>query len=207
MSIFWILGAGASLDSGLPIYRGPQGIYQDLKNINDPAVLDALIEKIQQGAPGETYKYIQDISPEGSFILTQNIDGYALSTGLDVVEMHLRGHLCRKNVVLLGENLPTEHVTRVYTLIKERRPKYTIVLGTSFQFPYLRTFITKAKAKGSQVIHINPDLNYTGNLRYRYTYTSSSVKGVYKNEKMIYTEAVEGIEQFRETFMNGSIDE
>lgn len=104
-SIFFILGAGASVDSGLPTYRGENGIYEKSvskpekilspKTINDnPQIvwdfLENLYNKIKQCSPGPTYSKLSEISKKypDSFILTQNIDGYAKTVNVPVVEMH-----------------------------------------------------------------------------------------------------------------------
>lgn len=100
-SIFFILGAGASFDSGLPTYQGPEGIYNEVKDpenllsIESPLntvwdFLTPLFEKISESKPGPTYELIKEIGKKypKSFILTQNIDGHALHTELPVIEIH-----------------------------------------------------------------------------------------------------------------------
>lgn len=220
MSIFFILGAGASSDSGLPTYRGENGLYDDftpetlltLRNLytHPESVwrfLRPLYSMIQQNTPGPTYQKIAEIlqnSPD-SFILTQNIDGYATSLNIPVVEMHGSyktmscvgcgssiptnfdksrcdcGGWYRPNVVLFEERLPKKSVQETYYLLKKRGPKYVLVIGTSMQFPYLRVFIDKTKRRGAKVIHINPDPNYQGHTR---------------NELHIQKNGVEGLEEF-----------
>lgn len=221
MSIFFILGAGASVDSGLPTYRGPEGLYGSSKADYDKVVkflstetpvnqiwefFEPLLKQIGQSddlfnynqsenrPPGKTYELIKDIGTicEGSFILTQNIDGYALTTGIPTVEMHGDARTmycfdkrcdmynklilieegykcikcyetCRPNIVLFGEPLDNIKTMNVFTFIK-KSPKYVVIIGTSLQFPYLETFISKAKQRGAQVIHINPDVEYHNNI-------------------------------------------
>lgn len=103
--IFFILGAGASVDSGLSTYRGPKGMYVET-NVDPMKILDIksplediwefltpLYEQISQNSNrlvGPTYEKIGAFfrTHDRSFILTQNIDGYASKTGLPVVEMH-----------------------------------------------------------------------------------------------------------------------
>ena len=136
--------------------------------------------------PGLTYQKNKQYSPENSFILTQNIDGLADSTGLDTVEIHLRGSINKfDNVVLLGHPLPNDKITQCYKLIARTRPQWVLIIGTSMYFPYLRVFINKAKARGAKVFHINPDENY------------DSVK---KNEIWIKSTASEGLDKFFSDF-------
>lgn len=202
-SIFFILGAGASFDSGLPTYRGPEGLYNDdidpadILSVDSPldTVWDFLVplyEKIGQSQPGPTYELIKELGKKypDSFILTQNIDGHALHTGLPVVEIHgnwkymhcttcetevgvalgTRDCSCggryKPNIVLYGQGLPKKEVTSLNKLINTNHPTKVVVVGTTLQFPYLRNYIAKAKAKGAQVVHINPDESYGKKVMY-----------------------------------------
>ena len=202
-TLFFILGAGASFDSGLPTYRGPSGLYnddkltehpEDILSSNSPLnkvwnFIQPLYENIAKSSPGPTYELIKQLGKQcpNSFILTQNIDGHALSTELPVVEIHgsyktMTCNKCRQQVtvnfdkltcecsglyrpdiVLYGERLPTKALDTVYGLIG-RLPKTVIVIGTTLQFPYLRLLINKAKMRGAEVIHINPDDSYAANI-------------------------------------------
>ena len=216
--IFFILGAGASKDSGLQTYRGKDGYYEG-KDVNPEYILNTsnslekvwdflkpLYEQISKNVPGETYQLIKKLGKmyPASFILTQNVDGYADSTELPLVEIHgtaktmtcfgcrktksanATDYLCecgkryRPDIVLFGENLHRDQVQKVHNLLK-RKPQYVLVIGTSLQFPYLRTFITKAKQRGALVFHINPDDNYHYNVRKRETwYDLSAAEGLIK---------------------------
>jgi NAD-dependent deacetylase len=100
--IFFILGAGASVDSNLPTYRGPGGLYisshikaEDFLSVNSSVddiwtFLDPLYSKIKNNKPGPTYQNLKKFANTHprSFILTQNIDNYATDTELPVIEMH-----------------------------------------------------------------------------------------------------------------------
>lgn len=194
---FFILGAGASFDSGLPTYRGPEGIYNE--DIDPAEILSAaaplegiwdflapLYQKITESSPGPTYQKMKKLAKmyPDSFILTQNIDGHALTVGLPVVEIHgswktmscikckmevstdLNKRTCdcggafRPDIVLYNEKLPPNKVNELYKLLN-RRPSWVVIVGTTLQFPYLRTYIEKAKQRGSRVLHINPDEAYS----------------------------------------------
>jgi NAD-dependent deacetylase len=213
-SVFFILGAGASIDSGLPTYRGPGGIYNDenverllsrYSNLSDIwDFLSPLYREIEGHQPGPTYDLIRAIGEKypNSFILTQNIDGFAHSTGLPVTEMHGTwktmtclncrkshgsnpgmfrcecGGPCRPDVVLFDENLSQKKVQEIYIGIKQR-PKYVVVVGTSLQFPYLRQFIGRAKGGGAKVVHINPNESYEEHVKRKEVwYKESAVEGL-----------------------------
>jgi NAD-dependent deacetylase len=97
--ILFLLGAGASIDSGLPCYRGSTGIYpENVEKILDPDVpldqvwrfLDPLYALIKENKPGETYDIIKALGKKhpDSLIVTQNIDGYAKTTEINTIELH-----------------------------------------------------------------------------------------------------------------------
>jgi len=111
--ILFLIGAGASVDSGLPTYRGEGGTSQNPESIldvhNDLAViwqfLAPLYQKIKDSVPGETYALIKELGEKypDSLIVNQNIDGHAQSTGIPVIELHgnhstmtCRNSNCRK---------------------------------------------------------------------------------------------------------------
>lgn len=182
MSWFFILGAGASADSGLPTYRGPDGIYVNMfemttqENFNKIKLAVDAVEK-----PGPTYDKIKEVAPKGSFVLTQNIDGFVRTLGLDYVEIHMKGdELVYENIVQMGESLPRLKMHDTYKMIKKRKPPYVVIIGTSMMFPYLREYIHKGKAMGAKVIHINPASDYIVNVPW--------------NEKWIRAGAVEGLD-------------
>lgn len=100
-NILFILGAGASADSGLPTYLGKNGLYKnnekyvDILNIDNNLDniwnFDPFYEKIINNTPGITYeklKYLLEKYNESHFI-TQNIDGYIKSLNTEnFIELH-----------------------------------------------------------------------------------------------------------------------
>ena len=197
--ILFLLGAGASVDSGLPVYRGPSGIYKEgVEKILHPNnnlgeiwdFLRPLYRMIEGNCPGSTYQSIKILGDRypGSLVVTQNIDGYAKWTGLDTIELHgttesmtcltckkrqksdpdqiqcsdCEGY-CRPDITLFGEKINEKHLHRIYKYIKDS-PAMMMIIGTSLQFPYLKDFILKAKAKGVRIFHINPDEEYGENV-------------------------------------------
>ena len=102
MSTCFLLGSGASVDSGLFTYRGKNGIYNNLdyeeilsyKNyLKNPEIfwnhfseLHESILKVE--TPGNTYLKIKDLITSNSFIFTQNIDKLAETCTNDCVNLH-----------------------------------------------------------------------------------------------------------------------
>lgn len=166
-TVLFILGAGASADSGIPTYRGSNGVYtneftSDNLSIYTPLdkvwdFLAPLYEKIKESTSGPTYHLLSLLQEKckDSLILTQNIDGHALSTGMNIVEMHgshktmscitckqtvntdLNIRSCsnccgfyRPDIVLYGEDLCKRKTWQVYCFLK-KRPSHIVVIGTN----------------------------------------------------------------------------
>jgi NAD-dependent SIR2 family protein deacetylase len=185
----YLLGAGASIDSGLPTYRGDGGINTSYTKMTTESSFNYLEKRIKENCPGETYKFIDEISPKNSMIITQNIDGYAHSTNLNVIDIHMHdGHeLIYSNIVQIGQELPNKKIMQMNRYIKKEKPKYMIVIGTSMQFPYLRIIINKTK-KFAKIIHINPDDSYKYNIgRNEHWIQDTAINGLKKLEQLIFT--------------------
>lgn len=103
MNTLIILGAGASVDSGLRTYRGPGGLYETVKipDVSDRRhnVLGVfrtlqMIAADSRVEPGPTYKALRKLA-RGACVVTQNVDGLAPralgDVAASVVELH--GHL------------------------------------------------------------------------------------------------------------------
>lgn len=104
--IFFVLGAGASVDSGLFTYRGPQGMYSrnditpetiltEKYFKKDPSTvwnfLKPQYEKLCTATPGPTYQKLAEMCHKypKSFILTQNIDRLVTKNiTVPIVEIH-----------------------------------------------------------------------------------------------------------------------
>lgn len=117
-SVLFLLGAGASVDSGLKTYRGGENRYNKFDETDDntnPVHVSALFdeervlklqnhfEEIKRDIPehpGETYLKIKSIADqyEHCMIVTQNIDGLVSKICDNVVELH--GSLCNDWICL-----------------------------------------------------------------------------------------------------------
>jgi NAD-dependent deacetylase len=107
-----ITGAGLSEESGIPTYRGANGIYTTIeKELGEPIekIISAhtakhrpelfwrywwsIYSKIKSCEPNEAHRLLKKISNQSkSFVeITQNIDGYSVLAGIDekhVIELH-----------------------------------------------------------------------------------------------------------------------
>jgi len=110
-----LTGAGISTESGIPDYRGPNGVWKKdptamrLVDINaylaDPAVrVEAWQERLHHPAwtaePGAGHRALVDLERTGKLhaLVTQNIDGLHQAAGSDpelVLELHGTIHRCR----------------------------------------------------------------------------------------------------------------
>lgn len=106
-SLLVLTGAGISVESGLPAYRGPGGVYEanpDLPALlteeglgRDPEAVWAYLDEFRQRAaaakPCPAHRVLAEWEKEGRFpaflIATQNIDGLHQAAGSDrVTELH-----------------------------------------------------------------------------------------------------------------------
>ena len=116
--VLFILGSGASVDSGLFTYRGDNSIPTKIVSIYD--TLDEMWNKLnpivnlsniaRKNEMSDTYRIIQEIikAKPRSVIFTQNIDGLALSVlNSDEIENNTRDQFSRERIVELHGNIST----------------------------------------------------------------------------------------------------
>lgn len=117
-NVLVITGAGISADSGLPVYRGVGGLYDDCDTDEGVRIEDALSAGMLRRRPEITWKYLLQIARtcagcapnaahhtlvamepcfERFTVLTQNVDGlHQLAGSRNLIEIHgdLRDLLC-----------------------------------------------------------------------------------------------------------------
>lgn len=108
----FVTGAGVSVDSGLPTYRGIDGLYEGKSTADGMPIEEALSGTMLAARPEVTWKYLWEIAEvcrgarpnrcheilaafgeriAETFILTQNVDGLHRQAGSrDVIEIHGR---------------------------------------------------------------------------------------------------------------------
>jgi NAD-dependent SIR2 family protein deacetylase len=133
---FFILGAGASADSGLPTYRG-QGrvITTTLENLQTRQGIETIwsdLRELQATQPGPTYQRLEQMLLEcngNAMVVTQNVDGLVRNIdlhGASVIELH--GNLKRATCLSCGvETMPTMDVACPVCLVGLLRPHVVLV--------------------------------------------------------------------------------
>lgn len=126
--VVFLTGAGISTDSGIPDYRGPQGVWtrnplaekmSDIRwYVADPEVRRAawqsrLRSRAWTAAPNAGHLALVDLQRNGCLdvLVTQNVDGLHQESGIDpdrVVEVH--GTMRWSRCLSCGERLPMEVV-------------------------------------------------------------------------------------------------
>ncbi len=118
--VLFVTGAGMSVDSGLPTYRGVGGLYEGIATEDGMAIEDALsghtmetdpalswkyileIERVTRGArPNRGHECIAALEPrfDELWILTQNVDGLHRAAGSSrVIDIHgnVRDLICTR---------------------------------------------------------------------------------------------------------------
>ena len=116
-SVLFITGAGISADSGLPTYRGVEGLYNINNTQDGMSIEDALSADTMQREPAITWKYLAQIEEacrgakfnraheviaemedqlERVWTLTQNVDGLHHAAGSkNVIDIHGDLHTLR----------------------------------------------------------------------------------------------------------------
>ena len=113
----FILGSGASVDSGLPTYRGPNSLhttdpetYFEGIDIREDVMkvwsyFEGLLKASIQATPGPTYELIKELLNEypGSCVITQNIDGLLSSMlGQEDQSLVIELHGNNRNMICLN---------------------------------------------------------------------------------------------------------
>jgi NAD-dependent deacetylase len=154
MTTVFFSGAGISAESGIPTYRGTDGVYEK-ENVSD--ILHATVQKknpqlvydtleqarklVEKAQPNRAHKAIAKYvnqHPTDTYVVTQNVDDMFEKAGIDTV-LHVHGEITkfrnedgrkRHDVVLFGEVAPGYYILN--TLLDCLTPSDAIVvIGTS----------------------------------------------------------------------------
>src|SRR4051794_38623320 len=121
-----LTGAGISTDSGIPDFRGPQGIWTKNPGAERKATLQHYMSSAEarkeswqnrldsptwQGQPNDGHRALVGLERRGKLVAlaTQNIDGLHQAAGSDpslVIELH--GTMREVNCMMCGERAPME---------------------------------------------------------------------------------------------------
>jgi len=176
MNIVILTGAGVSVPSGLPTYRGPNGLYQDdivedgktITEILDiqtfhtnPALTQKYIKLIRDSfaaaEPNELHNLCTKMEAAGAKIFTQNIDDLHERAGSTPYKIHGTA----ENPVLFGMSIPIDVLSTWYEACMNAN--IIIIIGTSCQFPYLIDALQSAtfSQPPAKIILLDPDPNHT----------------------------------------------
>jgi NAD-dependent deacetylase len=129
-----LTGAGVSTASGIPDFRGPNGLYKRLPNNifdleffkNNPAkyyeLTFDLVHSFDEKQPSTTHKMLSKLEKTGYLeaVITQNIDGLHQKAGSsNVVELH--GNTSKFLCLNCGKSYSKEDLTEI--LNKQNPPK------------------------------------------------------------------------------------
>lgn len=174
--IVFVTGAGISVGSGLPTYRGQNGLYDDrvvedgykIHEIMSRKIADSkpdlfnkyydLIKKsIDESEPNEVHKAISSLEKNGFdvFVYTQNIDDLHEKAGSkNCVHLHGGGSE-NEPLVLFGDNL---NIHKLFAMSKDiNSADLVVIIGTSVSFEYIKTPVISAAKKGIKVVTLDPD--------------------------------------------------
>lgn len=194
-----LTGAGISVESGLPPFRGPGGIWEKYEPevyghrdtfISDPekawVLFNEMINTTIKAEPNEAHLILAKLQNKGIAgpIITQNIDGLHRKAGTkDVIDVHgdisrlycpscaerskldpdeiPLQHLCtscgayiRPDIVLYGEVLPEDKITRAWELSMSGAPM--LIIGTTGIVMPVARLPLNARMNGSPIVLMDP---------------------------------------------------
>ena len=172
MSTIILTGAGISALSGLPTYRGPNGLYNDAILEHGMTIEEILSVQTQRKYPELTQKYITQIADafadadanelhdachqSGALIFTQNIDDLHEAAGSTPYHLHGTVHDPKNPLVLFGGDIQEGIMWAWLDAVFDATT--IVVIGTSCQFPYLIQPISEAVTLHSaKLILLDPD--------------------------------------------------
>lgn len=172
-NIVILSGAGVSTGAGIPDYRSPNGIFNQMGLSNpeeffsrsNPQVKEALKQFhsiISKAEPTPSHKFAKWLNDHGVLrrVYTQNIDGLYQKTGLPkkkIVEFH--GNSNDDTVVLYGDSIDPGIIDIIKAdFIENTEVDLIIVMGTSLQvapFCAIPNLVTKQCTR--VLVDKNPD--------------------------------------------------
>lgn len=175
-----VTGAGVSTASGLPDFRGKEGMWRG-KNPATLASTEALennyeeflefyterIVKLQECSPNRNHEIIGELTSKDyiSMVITQNIDMFHRPYHKDSNLLEIHGSLemvlgsnkkVRPNVVLYGEDIPEHKIIRTYTELAEA--DVIVAIGTSLTVNPMSSLIANSVSLGAKLFIINDEV-------------------------------------------------
>lgn len=180
-NIVILSGAGVSVSSDIPDYRGKNGIYSKITELNIPYLTDPedlftrsfvskhpevmkdprivkMLEPLKIAKPGISHELPLILVKFGLNVkvITQNIDDLyskiGMKRGINLIEFH--GSTESNNVILYGDDIPDEIGRKAYDWTREA--DMIIVMGTSLK---VRPFAALANVPRKECIRVLVDVN------------------------------------------------
>ncbi|KAK9478104.1 DHS-like NAD/FAD-binding domain-containing protein [Lipomyces japonicus] len=174
-----LTGAGVSVESGIPDYRGPTGTYTVNRDYR-PIFYTEFVhnheirqrywargflgwQSIRQAKPNRVHKHVGDLISNGwlASVITQNVDSLHSHFVNDVTEIH--GSLARAVCLTCGSSHDRGHLQE---LLCRLNPAWHNLL--QLEIDRLATTSTTVTANPMKDLRLNPDgdLELPGNVRY-----------------------------------------
>lgn len=176
-----VTGAGVSTASGLPDFRGKDGLWRG-KNPATLASTDALdnnyeeflefyterVSKLKDCKPNKNHEMLGALTNKGyiDLVITQNIDMFHRPYHKDSNLLEIHGALemgldpetkkVRPAVVLYGEAVPEYKLIRAYTELSQA--DIIVAIGTSLTVNPVSTLIANALSTGAKLFIINDEV-------------------------------------------------
>jgi NAD-dependent deacetylase len=150
-------GAGISTESGIPDYRGPQGVWTlnpNLMYVKDNSVIEDLKDSVADAAPNAGHLAIVKLWEQTKLqgVVTQNIDRLHQKAGIPdflVHELHGSGD----KIVNFGDQLDETTWFKAYNAIFDC--DLLLVLGTSLQVYPAAGLVSQAQDDGIKNVIVN----------------------------------------------------
>lgn len=150
-------GAGISTESGIPDYRGPNGVWTQnpsLMYVKDDSVIDSLKQTLAGAEPNVGHLAVAKLWEQGKLrgVVTQNVDRLHQAAGVPDSRVH-ELHGSGDSIVKFGDMLDETTWHKAYNAVMDC--DLLLVLGTSLQVYPAAGLVSQAQDDGITNVIIN----------------------------------------------------